>query len=124
MFEEGSIEEWEIPVVVQSREPRFHPFSERVFASHFRRTKSKMGYGNAPVREKKSDHVPELDVPDPNAQCRSTVSSPNQETAHPITHINPPGWTWVYTNNEKKKDFVCVVVPELSGKSAITISED
>lgn len=47
MFDDGCIEEWETPAQVQSRDPIFKPFSERVFANHFRSTKLKMVYGTA-----------------------------------------------------------------------------
>lgn len=45
MFEDGSIEDWETPAHVQGTNPLFKPFTERVFANHFRDTKLKMGYG-------------------------------------------------------------------------------
>ena len=46
MFEDDSIEDWETPATVQARYPIFKPFSERVFANHFRNTKLKRRYGD------------------------------------------------------------------------------
>lgn len=47
MFENDSIEEYDTPGTVQRRTPMFQPFSERVFSTHFRKTKAKLGgYGN------------------------------------------------------------------------------
>lgn len=48
MFEDGTIEDWETPAVVQARDPIFKQFSERVFTNHFRGAKLAAGSsGNA-----------------------------------------------------------------------------
>lgn len=61
----------------------------------------------------------------PNTPCRSTISNSNEEPLQPITYNRPPCWTWVYTDHEKKKDYVCVAIPPACGKKAkFTISED
>lgn len=42
-----------------------------------------------------------------------------------ITHSNAPCWTWIYTDHDKNKDFVCVAIPAVCGKKAkFGISED
>lgn len=146
MFNEGSIEDWETPVIVQAKDPIFKPFSERVFTNHFRTTKSKMGYSNSnsfdfldyvngilqpiifSVKRMPIDfdhNIPELGGVGLDNQSRSIASNFNEEPLHPITYNQPPCWTWVYTDHEKKLDFVCVAIPALCGKnSKFTISED
>ncbi len=149
MFDEGSIEDWETPAGVQARDPLFKPFSERVFNNHFRTTKAKLGYGgNATgnsfnffdyvngilqpmvfsvkrIRNDSYNNIPELGVVGLDNPSRSIASNFNEEPVHPITHNKAPCWTWVYTDHEKKLDFVCVAIPALCGKnSKFTISED
>ncbi|KAJ6649125.1 hypothetical protein Bhyg_04358, partial [Pseudolycoriella hygida] len=62
MFDEDSIEDWETPATVQSRSPLFKPFSEKVFARHFRNTKLKKGFSpDASVRQNEEQNpVPEF----------------------------------------------------------------
>lgn len=47
MFEEGGIADYETAATVQARNELFKPFSDRVFASHFNKTRAKFGYGIA-----------------------------------------------------------------------------
>ncbi|KAJ6647812.1 hypothetical protein Bhyg_03035 [Pseudolycoriella hygida] len=128
MFDDGSIQDWETPSSVQASHPMFKPFSERVFANHFRATKSKMGYDyNATPRCVNEEHssIPELGRATPKTQSRSTDSNLNEKVPHAITHNNVPCWTWVYTEHDLKKDFVCVAIPALCRTNAkFSISED
>lgn len=50
--------------------------------------------------------------------------SNRDETASAITHDNSPCWTWVYTDHDKQKDFVCVAIPALCGKNASFLIAD
>lgn len=60
----------------------------------------------------------------PEALTHLTQPHQSQEL-HPITHNRAPCWTWIYTDHDKKKDFVCVVIPAISGKKAkFSISDD
>lgn len=47
------------------------------------------------------------------------------ETASTINHDNSPCWTWIYTDHDKQKDFVCVAIPAVCGQNAkFSIAED
>lgn len=63
----------------------------------------------------------DYDSDERTSQERLACREPDQN----IAHVNPPCWTWVYTDHEKKKDFVCVAIPGMVGKNAtVVISED
>ena len=71
------------------------------------------------------NNVPELGAVGLDNQSRSIAPNFKEEPVHPITHNKAPCWTWVYTDHEKKLDFVCVAIPALCGRnSKFTISED
>lgn len=47
-FNQGLIEDWETPESIRDKSETFKTFSERVFATHFRKTKARLGgYGNS-----------------------------------------------------------------------------
>ncbi|KAJ6642478.1 Death-inducer obliterator 1 [Pseudolycoriella hygida] len=84
-----------------------------------------------PIPSKVKNQVAELGRSSALIRGRSTDSKLNEEKcpedtpAQTLTHNNAPCWTWVYTDHEQKKDFVCVAIPALCGKNAnFSISED
>lgn len=54
MFENDEIQDHETAPTVQAKLELFKPFSDRVFISHFNKTKAKFGYGlNGNLNEKR-----------------------------------------------------------------------
>ncbi|KAJ6647637.1 hypothetical protein Bhyg_03104 [Pseudolycoriella hygida] len=95
LFENGEIADSDTPTQIQQRHPIFAQFTNRVFYTHFRKTKAKMG-GYAKVT---SDQRPESDTN--------------------IVFRNAPYVTWVYVDHTRKCEIVCVAVAAISGSRKV-----
>ncbi|KAJ6639426.1 hypothetical protein Bhyg_12170, partial [Pseudolycoriella hygida] len=60
MFENDAIEEFETPASVQKSNPLLQPFTERVFSTHFRKTKAKFGACRSSSKDKEVETPPGL----------------------------------------------------------------
>ncbi|XP_037034252.1 uncharacterized protein LOC119076386 [Bradysia coprophila] len=119
------------PDSVKRRNDLFKDFSAPVFANHFRKTKAKLGLSATVVNyDEGPSSIPEMGGFDVRERSRTppeiiTSESKQKEQINNIRHNSAPCWTWTYTDHDKKKDFVCVAVPAVSGKKAkFSISED
>lgn len=133
MFTANEIDPREQPDSVRKRNEIFKGFTAAVFATHYRRTKAKLGLSGIRLNDIYFDSVckslgfsarlsrnddedaiidlgtyvrdrsrsPPLSQQFPSNQEPSAEKSGQKKMA--AQHTNPPCWTWVYTDHEKKK---------------------
>ncbi|KAJ6648722.1 hypothetical protein Bhyg_03953 [Pseudolycoriella hygida] len=102
----------------------FKPFSEKVFATHFRETKKKLGYEsmvtNSGLQIDSNSVIPELDSAVTNSHIVQTLFDFKLNSG--IQFKKCAYLTWTYTDHEKKCDFVCVAVCMMSGSRNINFN--
>ncbi|XP_037035454.1 uncharacterized protein LOC119073800 [Bradysia coprophila] len=108
---------------VRKSNDMFIKFSAQVFASHFRETRARLGLAAA-IPVDLGGKIAELGSSAINTTTTSHALGSYEEeygdyVPHPRTDFNSPVNTWMYTDVVRKLDFVCVLVPMLTGTTNV-----